>query len=55
MGSIAAHFSFEVEDVLKYLSDNDMDDYMLFIPKNKKQVDETITIILSHINGEAKT
>ena len=40
---------------LKYLSDNDMDDYMLFIPKNKKQVDETITIILSHINGEAKT
>lgn len=40
---------------LKYLSNNDMDDYMLFIPKNKKQVDETITIILSHINGEAKT
>lgn len=30
---------------LKYLVDNGMDDYMLFIPKNKKQVDETIQTI----------
>jgi len=40
---------------LKYMSDNGMDDYMLFIPKNKKQIDAAITIILNHINGEAKT
>ena len=33
---------------LKYLMENEMDDYMLFIPKNKKQVDETIKIIMSH-------
>lgn len=33
---------------LKYLVENEMDDYMLFIPKNKKQVDETIRIIKSH-------
>lgn len=35
---------------LKYMHDNDMDDYMLFIPKNKKQVDHTIELIKSHIN-----
>jgi hypothetical protein len=35
---------------LKYLESNDMDDYMLFIPKNKKQVDQTIEIIKRHLN-----
>lgn len=35
---------------LRYLESNDMDDYMLFIPKNKKQVDQTIEIIKRHLN-----
>jgi hypothetical protein len=35
---------------LKYLESNDMDDYMLFIPKNKKQVDQTVEIIKRHLN-----
>lgn len=35
---------------LKYMHDNDMGDYMLFIPKNKKQIDKAIEIIKSHIN-----
>jgi hypothetical protein len=30
---------------LKYLNDNNMSDYMLFIPKNRKQVDHAIEII----------
>jgi len=34
---------------LKYLVDNGMGDYMLFIPKNKKQVDETIQTICREI------
>jgi hypothetical protein len=40
---------------LHYLRDNDMDDYMLFIPKNKKQVDETIRVIKQHLNGQGET
>ena len=40
---------------LHYLRDNDMEDYMLFIPKNKKQVDETIRIIKQHLNGQGET
>jgi len=32
---------------LKWLVDNDKDDYMVFLPKNQKQVDEAIKIILS--------
>lgn len=36
---------------LKYLVENDMDDYMLFIPKNRKQVDETIKIILHELES----
>ena len=35
---------------LKYLNDNDMSDYMLFIPKNKKQVDKTLEIIKKNID-----
>ena len=34
---------------LKYLKDNDMDDYMLFIPKNKRQVEDTVNIIQEHL------
>jgi len=34
---------------LKYLMDNDMSDYMLFIPKNKKQITNTIEIITDEI------
>ena len=30
---------------LKYLTENDMADYMLFVPKNSKQVDATIQTI----------
>lgn len=37
---------------LKYLVDNGMGDYMLFIPKNKKQVDETIERIKKSRNNE---
>jgi|13_taG_2_1085334.scaffolds.fasta_scaffold00046_10 hypothetical protein len=40
---------------LKYLKDNDMDDYMLFIPKNKKQVDETVKIIKKELDGQRET
>jgi len=40
---------------LKYLRENDMDDYMLFIPKNKKQVDDAIRIIKEHLNDKTKT
>jgi hypothetical protein len=36
---------------LKYLVDNGMEDYMLFIPKNKKQVDETIQTIRREIRN----
>ena len=36
---------------LRYLIDNQMDDYMLFIPKNRKQVDETIKIIQNELKG----
>ena len=35
---------------LKYLLENNMDDYMLFIPKNRKQVDATIEIIKKHLH-----
>tara|TARA_R110002074_G_scaffold28743_5_gene82814 strand:+ start:109 stop:591 length:483 start_codon:yes stop_codon:yes gene_type:complete len=36
---------------LKYLKENDMDDFMLFIPKNKKQIAEAVRIIQSNTNG----
>lgn len=36
---------------LRYLIDNQMDDYMLFIPKNRKQVDATIKIIQDELKG----
>lgn len=36
---------------LKYLVDHGMDDYMLFIPKNKKQVDETLQTIHREIRN----
>ncbi len=39
---------------LRYLVENDMDDYMLFIPKNKRQVDEAIKIIKQHIHDRRK-
>lgn len=35
---------------LKYLVENGMDDYMLFIPKNRKQVDATIEIIKDELS-----
>lgn len=35
---------------LKYLVDNGMEDYMLFIPKNKRQVEETIQIIQDNLH-----
>jgi hypothetical protein len=34
---------------LRYLVENGMSDYMLFIPKNRKQVDETIRLILNEL------
>lgn len=40
---------------LKYLKDHGMDDYMLFIPKNKKQVDEAVRIIKRELDGQHKT
>jgi len=35
---------------LKYLVENGMDDYMLFIPKNRKQVDATIQLIKDELS-----
>jgi hypothetical protein len=35
---------------LRYLIDNGMDDYMLFIPKNRKQVDASIDIIKNELS-----
>lgn len=36
---------------LKYLMDNDMNDYLLFIPKNKKQIASAIKTILYEVQG----
>ena len=35
---------------LKYLVDNDMDEYMLFVPKNSKQVDHAIQTIKNELS-----
>ncbi len=35
---------------LRYLIDKGMDDYMLFIPKNRKQIDATIEIIKDELS-----
>jgi len=39
---------------LNYLNDNNMSDYMLFIPKNKKQIDRAIEIIKRNIDDRSK-
>ncbi|MDG1950601.1 MAG: hypothetical protein P8J32_07355 [bacterium] len=36
---------------LRYMIENGMEDYMLFIPKNKKQVDAAVSIIKNHTHG----
>ena len=35
---------------LRYLVDNGMDDYMLFVPKNSKQIDYTIQTIKNELS-----
>ena len=40
---------------LRHLRNTDMEDYMLFIPKNKKQVDAAIEIIKKHLHGQGET
>ena len=38
---------------LKYMVENDMDDYMLFIPKNKKQIEHAVSIIKNKVNDRS--
>tara|TARA_R110002074_G_scaffold160473_1_gene317976 strand:+ start:6972 stop:7457 length:486 start_codon:yes stop_codon:yes gene_type:complete len=40
---------------LRYMNESGMGDYMLFIPKNRKQVDEAISIIKKHAHDSRKT
>ena len=37
---------------LKYMVENDMDDYMLFIPKNKKQIEHAVSVIKKQLDDK---
>jgi len=56
-GFILSNHSFNIrwKLFLHYLHTNDMTDYLVFMPKNQKQVDQVMAILQKHISHEKGT